>query len=143
MKIQITFFLFLILAFFGSGEAQGQETPVDTFKTFTVQEGDTSFVLKQYFLCFLKRGPVRDQPEEEATRIQEQHLAHLNSLAEQKKICIVGPMGDDGEIRGVTIFNVTTLEEAERLANNDPAVKAGRLVTEIHPWWSAVGSKLF
>jgi len=28
------------------------------------------------------------------------------------------------------------------MVDNDPAVIAGRLTMEIHPWWGAVGSKL-
>jgi uncharacterized protein YciI len=36
--------------------------------------------------------------------------------------------------RGILIFKTATMEEAKALAGNDPAVKAGRLVVEIHPW---------
>jgi len=56
---------------------------------------------------------------------------------------MVGPFEDDGDIRGIVVFSVPKLEDAQQLANDDPAVKAGRLVVEIHPWWAAVGSTLF
>ncbi len=39
-------------------------------------------------------------------------------------------------------MRVPTKERAEELAAMNPAVKAGRLVMEIHPWWAAVGSSL-
>jgi len=52
---------------------------------------------------------------------------------------ISGPFGDDGEIRGITIYNVPTLRMADSLANMDPMVKAGRLIIEVHPWWAAKG----
>ena len=55
---------------------------------------------------------------------------------------ISGPFGDDGEIRGVTIYNVPTLKIADSLANMDPMVQAGRLVIEMHPWWAAKGFPL-
>ena len=48
-----------------------------------------------------------------------------------------GPFGDDGDIRGATIYRVATAEEAQRLASGDPAVKAGRFIVEVHPWWLA------
>lgn len=120
-----------------------QDSPVDTFQTFSYQEGDTTYLMKQYFLCLLKSGPSRDQSKAASEKIQAEHLAHLEQLATDGKICMVGPMGDNGDIRGIAIYNVTTQEEAVRLANADPAVKAGRLLVEIHPWWAAVGSKLF
>jgi uncharacterized protein YciI len=49
---------------------------------------------------------------------------------------------DDGDIRGICVYSDVTLEEAKQLASEDPAVKAGRLVVEIHPWYSAKGSCL-
>lgn len=121
------------------------EMPVDTagYEYFTYEEGDTTYLMKKYFVCFLKSGPVRSQNEQEAMEIQTAHLAHLEKLALSGKICMVGPYGDNGEIRGMTVYSTKTQAEAEELANADPAVKAGRLVVEIHPWWAAVGSKLF
>jgi len=35
-----------------------------------------------------------------------------------------------------------TREEAELLCANDPAVKAGRLRIELHPWFSAKGIRV-
>jgi len=118
---------------------------VDTnlFETFEYEEGDTTYLMKKYFICFLKQGKNRNQSEAEATKIQENHLAYMGKLAEEQKICIAGPFDDDGAIRGITIYSVPTLEDAQQLANNDPAVKAGRLEVEVHPWWAAVGSTLY
>jgi hypothetical protein len=55
---------------------------------------------------------------------------------------ISGPFGDDGDIRGITIYNVPTKKMADSLANMDPMVKSGRLMIEIHPWWAAKGFSL-
>jgi len=55
---------------------------------------------------------------------------------------ISGPFGDDGEIRGITVYNVPNLQMADSFANMDPMVKSGRLTIEIHPWWAAKGFKL-
>jgi hypothetical protein len=35
------------------------------------------------------------------------------------------------------VFRVDTLEEARALAEQDPAVQAGRLALEWHPWFAA------
>lgn len=96
-------------------------------------------LMQQYFIAFLKRGPIRNQNEEEATRLQSEHMAHLSKMYELGYADISGPFGDDGDIRGITIYNVPTLKIADSLANADPMVKAGRLVIEVHPWWAAKG----
>ncbi len=105
------------------------------------ETGDT-VLMQQYFMAFLKRGAVRSQNKEEADSLQRLHLAHLGRMYELGYADISGPFGDDGDIRGVTIYNVPTLEMADSLANMDPAVRAGRLEIEIHPWWAAKGFPL-
>ena len=99
-------------------------------------------IMQQYFIAFLKRGAIRSQNEEEAALLQKEHLAHLGKMYELGYADISGPFGDDGEIRGITIYNVPTLKMADSLANADPMVKAGRLVIEMHPWWAAKGFSL-
>lgn len=111
------------------------------FDYYDEKEQDT-ILMQQYFIVFLKRGPNREQNEEEANKIQEAHLAHLGKMYELGYADISGPFGDDGDIRGITIYNVPTLQMVDSLANADPAVKAGRLVIEIHPWWAAKGFPL-
>lgn len=89
---------------------------------------------KAYF-AFLVRGdkwtPERTPQTEE---IQKAHLANINRLAEMKKLVIAGPFGDNGRLRGIFVFKVSSLEEAKELANTDPAVQAGRLALLVHPW---------
>ena len=99
-------------------------------------------LMQQYFLAFLKSGPNRSHSKEEADSLQFLHLAHLTKMYEAGYADISGPFGDDGDIRGITIYNVPTLQMADSLANMDPAVQAGRLVIEVHPWWAAKGFSL-
>ncbi len=101
-----------------------------------------TILMQQYFMAFLKSGPTRSQNEEETSRLQKKHLEHLGKMYELGYADISGPFGDNGEIRGITIYNVPTLKMADSLANADPMVKAGRLVIEIHPWWAAKGFHL-
>ncbi len=103
--------------------------------------GDT-VLMQQYFIAFLKSGPTRSQTPEEADSLQKLHLAHLSRMYEGGYADISGPFGDDGDIRGITIYNTPTLQMADSLANLDPMVQAGRLVIEVHPWWAAKGYPL-
>jgi uncharacterized protein YciI len=61
----------------------------------------------------------------------------IDKLAQQGKIVVAGPFGDDGSWRGIFIFNCETEMEVKQLLNTDPAIAAGRLAYEIHPWWTA------
>ncbi len=99
-------------------------------------------LMQQYFIAFMKKGPNRSQSKEEADSLQALHLEHLGRMYDLGYADISGPFGDDGEIRGITIYNTPTLEMADSLANSDPMVKAGRLVIEVHPWWAAKGFPL-
>jgi len=87
------------------------------------------------YLAFLVRGAkwTPDKtPETEA--IQKAHLANIGRLAEMKKLVVAGPFGDDGTLRGIFVFRVNSIDEARSLAATDPAVQAGRLALQIHPW---------
>lgn len=115
-----------------------KSTGFETFDYVDEKTKDT-VIMQQYFIAFLKTGPIRNQNEEEAAILQKQHRAHLGKMYDLGYADISGPFGDEGDIRGITIYNVPTLKIADSLANSDPMVKAGRLQIEIHPWWAAKG----
>jgi len=96
---------------------------------------EKEFEMKQYFMVFLKAGPNRSQDSVEAAKIQEGHLNNITRLFNEKKLIIAGPFLDDGAFRGIFIFDVPTIEEVNKLLLTDPAIKAGRLDYEIHPWY--------
>ena len=50
---------------------------------------------------------------------------------------VAGPFLDNTELRGVFIFDVSTVEEAEELTKTDPAIQSGSLIMELHPWYSS------
>ena len=97
--------------------------------------------LKAYYLTFLRRGP-KWTPEKtpEAEKLQAEHMANINAMAKTGKLVIAGPFENAGEYAGIFVFKVGTLDEAKQLAQSDPAVKAGRLVADVHPWLLGEGS---
>ena len=97
------------------------------------------FEMKEYYLVFLKEGPHRNQDSVTASKIQERHLAYLTKMYDDDKMSICGPLMDENAIKGMCVYHVGSLEEAKRLAEGDPAVKSGRLLVEVHPWYSAKG----
>lgn len=87
------------------------------------------------YFAFLTRGEKWTPEKTPATEeIQKGHMANINRLAEMKKLVAAGPFGDDGQLRGIFVFRVGSLEEVKALILTDPAVQAGRLAMDIHPW---------
>lgn len=123
-------------------EEQAEDLKEQGYQTFVYEEEGEKHLMQQYFLVLLKSGKNRSQDSATAAELQKQHLAHLNRMATEGYMSLAGPMGNDGVIRGIAVYNTPTLEMADSLAKSDPMVKAGRLEVEIHPWWAAKGGKL-
>ena len=98
--------------------------------------------MKTYYLVLLLKGPNRSQDPTEAAKIQEAHLVHLTKMTKDGKLVMAGPLLDEIDLGGICVYAVKTLEEAKALEEADPAVKAGRLKVEVHPWMSQRGAKL-
>ena len=99
--------------------------------------GADSYGMKQYVMAFLMRGDSSSADSAEAERLQRAHLDNITRMAEEGKLLLAGPFLDNTDIRGIYIFNVSTLEEAEQLTVSDPAIKAGVLKMELHPWYGS------
>lgn len=101
--------------------------------------GSDEYGMRQYVIAFLKSGPNRDQDSIEAARLQKAHMDNITKMANAGDLVVAGPFMDDTDLRGIYIFNCKTVEEARRLTESDPAIKAGRLIMELHPWYGPAG----
>ncbi len=127
-------FLLLSATIFGQN-AENQSIAKDTALAKAL--GADAYGMRSYVMAFLKSGPNRNQSQEEAAILQKAHMDNIGRLAEEGKLVVAGPFLDDGELRGIYIFNVATVEEAKKLTETDPAIQAGRLVMELHPWYGS------
>lgn len=118
------------------------KTPSKTAEPPARPAEEKKWEMKQYFLVLLKRGPVRNQDSVTAAALQKGHLDNITRLYNEGNIDIAGPMMSDGDLRGIFVFNCATYDEVLNHCTTDPAIKAGRLVAEIHPWYAAKGSVL-
>lgn len=123
-------------------EEQEAELKGKGYQTFKYEDADTTYLMQQYYIAFLKSGENRSQDSLETAQLMEQHLAHLSRMSREGYASLIGPMGDEGEIRGIAVYNTATLQEADSLAKLDPMVQAGRLEVEVRPWWTAKGGSL-
>ena len=94
-----------------------------------------------YYIAFLKRGPKwTAQRSPETEKLQADHMANINSMARSGKLVIAGPFENAGDYAGLFVFKVGSLDEAKALADMDPTIKAGRLISEVHSWHVPEGS---
>lgn len=93
--------------------------------------------MRQYVLVVLRTGPKRmpDGPARDA--MFKGHFANIQRLADAGQLAVAGPFGKGGDWRGLFIFAVATVEEAEKLVASDPVIREGEMVAEFHPWYGS------
>jgi uncharacterized protein YciI len=130
--------------------AQAQGTPSSQLKAEggspAAKPAAQPIDLESYQLVLLQRPEhPREYAEDKLEEIQQAHLAHLGQLAKSGKLMVAGPLGDqpDPRLRGLEVFRAGSLEEAKRLAEEDPAVKAGRLEAVVMTWYTEKGALAF
>src|ERR1044071_7252405 len=82
--------------------------------------------VKPYTMVFLVKGPNRNQDETTLDEIQFNHLKYLNGLREKGILPMHGPLGDEGNVIGISIFNSADIDQVKKWCEEDPAFKVGR-----------------
>ncbi|WP_337181503.1 YciI-like protein [Shinella sp.] len=84
------------------------------------------------FLCKDKPGSLQVRLD-----TRPEHLAYLNALNADGKLGFAGPfLGDDGKPTGsLVVVKAETIEDARRIAADDPYAKAGLFAdVEVKAW---------
>lgn len=126
----------------GSASAQGpqksdaQKQPYDADLARSLGADERG--MRMYVLCILKTGPKDGEIKgKDRDDIFAGHFANIGRLADEGKLAVAGPFGkNDKTYRGLYVFAVPTIEEAEKLVVLDPAVKAGVFVPELTLWYA-------
>ena len=98
-----------------------------------------------YTLVLLRRpADAPHMSDAELDALQAHHLAYRAGLRREGVLVVNGPLGEqsDAAMRGLSIF-ATGVEEARRLTDGDPSVRAGRLTYDVMEWWVAAGTLAF
>jgi len=141
MKLQ--FLLFSLLTMY---VIQANSQPKPTFPVMYNAElaqklGADDLGMKKYVIAFLKAGPVKLTDSLQISELQKAHLKNISRMIDEGKLILADPFMDDQPLRGIYIFDVMSLEEAKELTSTDPAVKAGTLIMELHPWYGSAALK--
>ncbi len=116
----------------------GGEKPVSPGKA--AGEGARATESNQLFLVFLNRpANAPDYPKEKLDEIQQGHRANIHRLAKEGKMKMAGPFMNDTKLRGIFVIEAPSLDEVKALLATDPAIKAGRLEGDPHPWKPGLG----
>jgi uncharacterized protein len=141
--MRIFFLIIGILSFIGcnvkpdSSQTSSQNNTSGFDSTLAIKLGADEYGMHQYVMAFLKAGPNRVQDSTKAVELQRAHMKNIKRMADEGKLVLAGPFLDGGKLRGIYIFDVKTIEEAEKLTQTDPAIQAGSLVMEMHPWYGS------
>ncbi len=94
-----------------------------------------------YYVGFLRPNPARTKlSKEEGERIQTAHMANINKMADEGRLVSAGPFGDTPvTISGIFVMKAGSLEEATRMANQDPTVVEHRNTMDVHQWSGPAG----
>ena len=87
--------------------------------------------IKRYWFVMLLRGDNRSNDSLTAAKLQKGHMDNIGRLYYEGKLKVAGPFGDNGDWRGIFIFDAETKEEVDSLLKTDPAIAAGRLKYDI------------
>ncbi|WP_251767005.1 YciI family protein [Shewanella indica] len=122
--------------------ASGSDNPVSVEtpgydKALAHVLGADKYGMKPYVMAFLKAGPNRSGSKDQRAELQRAHMNHIQRLAHEGKLVLAGPFIDGGEWRGIYIFDVASLAEAEALTASDPEVQAGSLIMELKAWYGS------
>ena len=127
--------LLLCSVVFAQKDTSSKSSPYDS--VLVKKTGADEYGMKKYVMAFLTSGKTKITDAAERQKIQMAHLKNIQKLAAEGKLIVAGPFLDDQPLRGIFIFNVESVEEARKLTESDPAIKAGILKMELHPWYGS------
>jgi uncharacterized protein YciI len=100
--------------------------------------------MKSYILVVLKTGSAKIEDKVVRDSCFAGHFANMQKLAEEKKLVVAGPYGNnDNNYRGLFIFDVATQEEAQKLIKGDPTISMGIFEVEMYDWYGSAALPVY
>ena len=138
MKKAISVFIFL----FAGLTIYAQTNNPNYDETLAKKLGADDYGMKPYVLVMLKTGENKTTDKDETNRLFRGHMENIQRLVKEGKLIVAGPLGkNDQTYRGIFIFDVRTIEEANTLVQTDPAVKEKLFAVELFQWYGSAALK--
>lgn len=110
----------------------------DYDSTLAIKLGADDYGMKSYILVILKTGPNKSTDNTFISECFSGHLDNINRLVKEEKLIVAGPMGSNiNNYRGIFILNLSSVEEAGKLLQTDPAIKEKLLDAELYSWYGS------
>lgn len=131
-------FFFLLLASGLLAMAQDKKVNPKYDDKLAKAVGADDYGMKMYVLVMLKTGSNTTETKAKTDSLFAGHMANINRLVAENKLIVAGPLAkNDKNYRGIFIFDVKTLDEANALLQTDPAVKAKLLDADLFNWYGS------
>lgn len=88
-------------------------------------------------LCMVYRGTTWEEKARTREPLLLAHERYVDHLKEQDKLSAAGSIEAADDFLGLVIFKPISIDDAQNLLQEDPAVQAGVLRIEYHRWWSS------
>lgn len=100
--------------------------------------------MKMYVLVILKTGTYKTEDKKITDSLFKGHMDNIGRLVAAGKLVVAGPLGKNSlTYRGIFIFNVKTVAEAQALLITDPAVHSKLLDAEIIEWYGSAALPMY
>lgn len=112
--------------------------PVPANPELAKRLGADNYGMRQYVLVILKTGPQRMPDGDQRKAMFAGHFANMGRLAEEGKLALAGPFGQNGDgWRGLFVMATGSVEEARSWTETDPVIVNGEMVAEYVPWYGS------
>ena len=132
-------YLLIIVSFFVFVQfSPAQTVNPDYDSTLAKKFGADDYGMKSYVFVILKTGSNITTDKAFIDSCFSGHMANIVRLVKEGKLIVAGPLGkNNNTYRGIFIFNVTTIEEAQKLVETDPAVNSKLLEADLYNWYGS------
>ncbi len=116
----------------------------DYDSTLAKKLGADDYGMKNYVLVILKTGSNNTTDKSFIDSCFQGHMNNIVRLVDEGKLIVAGPLGkNEKNYRGIFIFNVSSIEEAEMLVQTDPAVNSKLLEADLYKWYGSAALPLY
>lgn len=120
------------------------QSSTDYNKTLADSLGADEYGMKAYILVILKTGTNTTTNKPFIDSCFEGHMKNIGDLAKQGKLTVAGPISkNEKSYRGIFVLNVSSITEAEKLVQTDPAISNKLLAVELYKWYGSAALPMY
>ncbi|MEP7281067.1 MAG: YciI family protein [Rubrivivax sp.] len=98
--------------------------------------------MRRYVLVILKSGPTPVPAGPERDAMFKGHFSNMTRLSAEGTLALAGPLDGVDGWRGLYVFAVAGIDEAQRLVATDPVIQRGEMVAEYHAFYGSAALML-